>query len=51
MYAERRVQQKIDFLKDSLSKSEDSGEQMKIMQALVKFQKFQRELTKKIKKQ
>lgn len=48
MYAERRVQQKIDFLKDSLSKSEDSGEQMKIMQALVKFQKFQRELKKKI---
>ncbi|MBP5572314.1 MAG: DNA primase [Bacteroidales bacterium] len=51
MYAERRVQMKIDFLKDSLAKTEDSGEQMKIMQALVKYQKFQRDLSKKIKKQ
>ena len=50
MYAERRVQMKIDFLKDSLAKTTDSAEQLKIMQALVKFQKFQRELTKKIKK-
>ena len=50
MYAERRVQMKIDFLKDSLSKTTDSAEQLKIMQALVKYQKFQRELTKKIKK-
>ena len=49
MYAERRVQLKIDFLKDSLAKSTDSDEQLKIMQALVKFQKFQRELKKKIK--
>ena len=50
MYAERRVQMRIDFLKDSLAKSSDSAEQLKIMQALVKFQKFQRELSKKIKK-
>ena len=50
MYAERRVQMKIDFLKDSLAKTTDSAEQLKIMQALVKFQKFQRDLTKKIKK-
>ena len=48
MYAERRVQQQIDFLKDTLAKTEDSDEQMKIMQKLVKFQKFQRELKKKI---
>ena len=50
MYAERRVQMRIDLLKDSLAKSSDSAEQLKIMQALVKFQKFQRELSKKIKK-
>ena len=50
MYAERRVQMKIDFLKDSLAKTTDSAEQLKIMQALVKFQKIQRDLTKKIKK-
>ncbi|MBP5488560.1 MAG: DNA primase [Bacteroidales bacterium] len=50
MYAERRVQLQIDFLKASLAKATDQDEQMKIMQKLVKYQKFQRELIKKIKK-
>ena len=50
MYAERRVQLQIDFLKASLAQATDADEQMKIMQKLVKYQKFQRELTKKIKK-
>lgn len=50
MYAERRVQQRIDFLKKSLAECSDPEEQMKIMQTLVRFQKFQVELSKKIKK-
>ena len=49
MYAGRRVQMRIDFLKESLAAATDSAEQLKIMQALVKYQKFQRELKKKIK--
>ena len=48
MYAEKRVQLKIDSLKRSLAQA-SAAEQMGIMQQLVKFQNFQRELKKKIK--
>ena len=48
MYAERRVQLQIDFFKRSLAQAPEE-EQLSIMQKLVKYQNFQRELKKKIK--
>jgi len=48
MYAEKRVQLQIDFFKKSLAQAPPE-EQLGIMQKLVKYQIFQRELKKRIK--
>jgi hypothetical protein len=48
MYAEKRVQLQIDFFKKSLAQAPPE-EQLGIMQKLVKYQNFQRELKKRIK--